>query len=101
MTLTPDSKNNIETSKLKVILQEVTNGVATTVSGYPKALNAITGGVIAEKTIPAKSITTPVVYKVQIYVDDELVVDEDNGKTVNININGSGEVSPDRKITDK
>ncbi len=81
----------LEASKIQVILKKG----GSIVTGYPKALSAISGGVLATDTL-AKT-NGSVSYSVQVYVPDTIAA-ADSDDTIILKINGSGEVSSSQAL---
>lgn len=90
LQLAPNASNAIEESKLKVILKKKEGDSFVTQAGYPKLISSLTNKNLVTDTIAPN---TTIVYSVRIFVDEDLVAEEDDGKAISFSINGIGEVS--------
>jgi len=87
--LVPKEENEIELTKMKVVLKRQNGETLEVVNSYPKLISELENGILIQEEVDPNS---NIVYSVQVYLEEELYEDSDFGKKAMFEIVGSGVV---------
>ena len=97
LKLIASAENEVNPSKLKVILRKRVGDTYELIESYPKTIDTLMEDVLLTNDLMEKET---IVYNVQIYVEEKTYTQDDN-KKVSYYIEGTGVVHEDQKITDE